>query len=121
MINCRSYILDISGRTYILDIRPILLRAEAPSWISVTVAIFWISVAEAISWIYTVREIVSPNALHAKGERISIPHSGVRLYSVALHLLSKQPPPLLSPLCTHAPHKYFRKFPKVEAEKIFFL
>ena len=95
--------------------------AEAISWISVAEAISWISVAEAISWIYTVREIVSPNALPARGERISIPHSGVRLHSVALHLLSKQHPPLLSPLCTHAPHKYFRKFPKVEADFFFFV
>ena len=55
-------------------------------------AISWISVEEAISWIYIVGEIVSPYSLTAKRERISIPHSGVSLHSVAHHILSKQHP-----------------------------
>ena len=50
--------LDISGRSYILDIQ--------------------------------VGKVVSPNSLPGRGGRIS----GVRLHSVALHLLSKQHPHL---------------------------
>ena len=70
--------------------------------LSVAEAISWISVVEAISWIYTVRELVSPNSLPAWEERISIPYSGVRLHSVALHLLSKQHPHLTATPWVHS-------------------
>ena len=43
-------------------------------------------------------KIVFPNSFLARGERISIPHSGVRLHSVALHLLSKQHLPMMHSL-----------------------
>ena len=70
----RSYILDITDRSFILDI-------------------------SSSSYILDIQvgKIVSPNSLPARGGMISIPFSGVKLHSVALHLLSKQHLPLLSP------------------------
>ena len=72
--------------------------AEAKSWISVVEAISWIPQAEAISgyqWKklclgYTSGESCIPQFTSWKRERRI---SGVRLHSVALHLLSKKHPP----------------------------
>ena len=72
--------------------------AEAKSWISVVEAISWIPQAEAISWIYKWGKLYPPNSLLGRGGRIS----GVRLHSVALHLLSKQHPHLTATPWVHS-------------------
>ena len=72
--------------------------AGAISCISVVEAISWIPQAEAISWIYKWGKLYPPNSLLGRGGRIS----GVRLHSVALHLLSKQHPHLTATRWVHS-------------------
>ena len=83
--------------------------AGAISCISVVEAISWIPQAEAISWIYKWGKLYPPNSLLGRGGRIS----GVRLHSVALHLLSKQHPHLTATRWVHSQilgkksHRYY--------------